>query len=85
MDVLSDVLTVRFDSKSNSLMILRPDDAQPLVQVRHETYSAMSFDEAAEFVGARILLLMPEMRKQFDAEIKQMASSETGKGLRKAK
>jgi hypothetical protein len=83
MDVLSNVLTVRFDPASKSLMILRSDDAAPLVQVSEETYSQMSFEEAAEFVGARLLLLMPGMRDQFDNEIKKMASSETGKGLNK--
>ena len=86
MNVFSDSLTVRFDPKTKSLFIA-PDaekkNGEPLVQVREETYSAMTFDEAAEFVGARILLLMPGMRKRFDAEIQRMASSETGKGLRK--
>ncbi len=86
MDFLSETLTVRFDATTKSLLILHPDKekiAQPLVQVREETYSTMSFDEAAEFIGARILLLMPAMRKHFDADIQRLASSETGKGLKK--
>jgi hypothetical protein len=82
MTFLSDTLIVKYDRSTKSLLILHPDTnefAQPLVNIREETYSAMTLDEASEFIGARILLLIPEMRQQFKEEIARLASSEHGK------
>jgi hypothetical protein len=85
MNFLSPILTIRFDATSKSILIYHPDKSQfpdPLVTIREETYSAMTFEEAAEFVGSRILLLIPGMREQFKDELARLASSETGKGFR---
>ena len=82
MKFLSDTLVVRFDQATKSLLIMHPDKEafpHPLVNIREETYSSMSLDEASEFVGARILLLIPEMRQQFREEIDRLASSDHGK------
>jgi len=78
MNVLSDSLTVSYDQELKSLVILHPDREtfrDPLVRIREETYSKMSFDELAAFLGARVLLLMPAMRSQFEKEIDQMRNA----------
>lgn len=81
MNFLSDTLIVKYDRSTKSLLISHPDTkefGQPLVNIREETYSAMTLEEVSEFIGARILLLIPEMRQQFKDEIERLASSEHG-------
>ena len=81
MEFLSQTLIVHLDSASGSLLISHPDKARfpsPLVTIREETYLGMSFGEATEFVGSRILLLIPEMREHFKDELNRMASSDHG-------
>jgi hypothetical protein len=78
MNFLSDQLTTRFDPKTRSVVIEHPDKVAfpaPLVQIREETYGAMSFDECAKFLGARVVLLMPALREHFKAEIERMKNS----------
>ncbi len=78
MEFLSSILVVQFDSVTKSLLIFHPDKSQfpePLVTIREETYSRMSFEEATSFVGSRILLLIPAMREHFRDELNRMASS----------
>lgn len=90
MNFFSDTLIVRFDNATKSLLISHPDTTkfpQPFVNIREETYSTMTFEEASEFLGSRLLLLMPEMREKFKAEIDALAKSEFGKskGARNSK
>ena len=78
MNVLSDALGVSYDQALKSLTISHPDQEtfrDPLVRIREETYSKMSFDELAAFLGARVLLLMPAMRSHFAKEIDQMRNA----------
>lgn len=85
MDFLSPKLIVEFEQDSRSIVIRHPDRDQypyPLVTIRPETYSAMTFEEASEFLGSRFLLLIPAMREQFKDELAKLAASETGKGFR---
>lgn len=82
MNFLSDTLVVRYDKATKSLLISHPDTANfphPFVNLREETYSAMTLDEVSEFLGARLLLLIPEMREHFKAEIEKLSNSEFGK------
>jgi len=75
MKFLSDSFTVRYDDALKSIVIVHPDKDElqsPLVQIRQATYTNMSFKELAEFLGARLLLLMPTMRAHFKEEIDRM-------------
>ena len=75
MDVLSDALVVRFDPDSRSVIIEHAGQstvATLLVQIRPETYSTMAFEQMAEFLGSRLLLLMPSMRAAFASDILRM-------------
>lgn len=77
MNFLTDALVTRYDHDLKSVVIEHPDKGaftSPLVQIRQETYSAMSFDDCAKFLGARLLLLMPTMREHFKDEIERMKS-----------
>lgn len=82
MKFLSETFVVRFDESTKSLLILHPDKVEfpdPLVTIRQETYASMEFNEAAEFLGARLLLLIPSMREQFKEHLDRLASSEDGR------
>ncbi len=82
MKFLSNNLIVQFDQSTGNLLVVHPnreDFPNPLVTIRPETYLAMSFDEAAEFVGSRLLLLIPGMREQYKQHIQRLAASPDGK------
>jgi hypothetical protein len=81
MKFLSNVLTVKFDAATGNLLISHPDTKMfpsPLVTIRPETWEAMEFDDVANFLGNRLLLLMPEMREHFKAHLERLAASEDG-------
>lgn len=66
MNILSDSLAVRFDEALDSLIIENPSDTEfELVRFRRETFADMTFDQCADFLGTRLLLLMPTMREHF--------------------
>ena len=81
MKFLTDNLIVEFDRDSESIYVKNSNVREfpdPLVNIRKETYSDMTFMETCEFLGSRILLLMPSMREQFKDEIARLAASEHG-------
>lgn len=82
MNFLSNALSIRYDESTKSLLIEHPNKKSfpdPLVTVREDTYSSMTLDQACEFIGSRIILLMPAMREQYKEEIDRLAASEHGK------
>jgi hypothetical protein len=46
------------------------------VRIRKETLEKMTFAEAAEFLGERLLLLIPRMRDQYAKEIERMGNQD---------
>jgi len=67
-ELLSDQFTVRWDASLDSLVIVHPDpSAVPgnVVQIRSSTLANMSFAEASQFIGERLVLLMPSLRKRY--------------------
>jgi hypothetical protein len=82
MKFLSNKLIVQYDTTNENLLISHPSQnefPQPLVTIRPETYASMNFNQLSEFLGARLLLLMPEMRKHFKDHIERLSSPENGK------
>lgn len=79
MNFLTDSLRIRYDEGLKSIVIEHSDSEQfpmSLVRIREETYAEMGFAELAEFLGSRLLLLMPSMRSHFDKDIERMKSNE---------
>ena len=67
-ELLSNEFTVRWDEELQSLVIVHPDKRQfptPLVQIRSGTFEGMTFAEASEFVGSRLVLLIPALRARY--------------------
>ncbi len=81
MNILSNLLTVQYDAALKSIVIENPAERAaetgflPLVQIREETFAAMSFDECAEFLGSRLMLLMPAMREFYKEELERRRRS----------
>jgi hypothetical protein len=66
--ILSNDLEIQYDVDSGCLCLWHPNlraKRVRLVEIRKATLGEMSFSEASQFVGERILLLMPAMREQF--------------------
>lgn len=66
--IFSNKLEVEYDEDRAHLSIWHPNvKAEGLrpIEIRKSTLEAMSFSEASQFVGERILLLIPAMREQF--------------------
>lgn len=72
MNVLSSTLTVYWDVERRSLLILHPDREQfefPLVEIRDATLGDLNWPAACQFIGERLVLLIPELREKYiDAE-----------------
>ena len=66
-DVLSRQLIVEWDDGLNSLVIIHPNKnlPRPLIQIRSETLVEMSFDQASQFIGERLVLLIPALRERY--------------------
>lgn len=67
-DLLSNEFVVRWDTELASLLIAHPDAAkfpEALVQIRSQTLQGMSWQEASQFIGERLMLLMPELRERY--------------------
>ena len=68
MTTLSDELKVEFDAVRKALMIRHPDQKSfpmPLVHITEATLLGMTLQEAAEFIGERIILSSPGLRRTY--------------------
>jgi hypothetical protein len=66
MKILSNKLVAEFDGARDMYVIRHPgDDEFALVEIRRETLEAMSYKEAAQFIGERFILLMPALKEIF--------------------
>ncbi|MHA6891126.1 hypothetical protein [Ralstonia pseudosolanacearum] len=66
MDVRSKNWKISFNEETQALEFWNPDRMKcPAVQLRMETLLAMSFSEATQFVGERLLLLIPAYNEVF--------------------
>ena len=70
--VLSNQLEVCWDEESNALLVNYAGEnklPEPLIRIRAETIQGMTLAEASDFIGSRILLMMPGLRSFFNDEI----------------
>ena len=67
-ELLSNEFKVRWDEQLQSLLIVHPDVArfpQPHVQIRSATLGPMSWQQASQFIGERLVLLIPALRDRY--------------------
>lgn len=75
MNIFNDTFIVRFDQETQSLLIIHPDESvmsRPVVQVRAETLDKMSFLEASQFIGERLLILIPQLQSRYAEDLKNL-------------
>lgn len=68
MNVLTNELFVRYDEAREKLLICHFDQEKfptPLIEIALATLENMTFSEASQFVGERLILLVPDLRKKF--------------------
>jgi hypothetical protein len=68
MNIFSSRFEVEVDDVRGTVLIHHPDRQQfqtPLVEIRRETLEKMSFKDAAEFIGERLILLIPPLQEMF--------------------
>lgn len=75
MNIFNDTFILRFDEETQSLLIIHPDEyvmSRPVVQVRAETLDKMSFLEASQFIGERLLILIPQLQSRYAEDLKSL-------------
>lgn len=67
-EILSNEFIVRWDDQLNSLLIVHPNGKKfpsPHVQIRSSTLADMTFEQASQFIGERLVLLIPGLRERY--------------------
>ncbi len=75
MNIFNDTFIVKYDESLQSLLIIHPDEAvvsRPLVQIRAETLDQMSFLEASQFIGERLLILIPQLQARYAEDLAKL-------------
>ena len=75
MNIFNDTFIVKFDEETQSLLIVHPDEnvmSRPIVQLRPETLDQMSFLEASQFVGERLLILIPQLQSRYTEDLAKL-------------
>ncbi len=79
MKLLNDTFIVKYDDAMRSILIVHPDETKvpgPVVQIRAETLDKMSFLEASQFLGERLMLLIPQLRDRYAKDLDKLAKAE---------
>ena len=68
MNVLSDSILITFKPSTGKLEMLALDSdlTQPAVVIACDTRDNMSFEEISKFIGERVVLLSPSLRKEYE-------------------
>ena len=75
MNILNDTFIVKYDDTLRSILIIHPNETEipsPLVQIRDETLANMNFIEASQFLGERLMLLIPQLRERYAADLEKL-------------
>ena len=82
MNLLNDTFIVKFDDELQSILIIHPDETTvpgPVVRIRAETLEKMDFLEASQFLGERLMLLIPQLRERYADDLARLAKAEDAK------
>ena len=66
--ILSDNFMVEYDKKKDALLIRHKNTQTyptPLVEIKRDTLSTMTLSQASQFIGERLILLIPSLRDLF--------------------
>lgn len=80
INIFNDTFIVKYDEGLQSILIIHPDEnviSRPIVQIRAETLATMNFLEASQFLGERLMILIPQLRDRYDADLAKLAKNES--------
>lgn len=80
INVFNDTFIVKYDDSLQSILIIHPDEnviSRPIVQIRAETLAKMNFLEASQFLGERLMILIPQLRDRYSADLAKLANDES--------
>lgn len=80
INVFNDTFIVKYDDSLQSILIIHPDEnviSRPIVQIRAETLEKMNFLEASQFLGERLMILIPQLRDRYSADLAKLANDES--------
>ena len=79
MNIFNDTFIVKYDKDLESILIIHPDEnviSRPIVQIRAETLATMNFLEASQFLGERLMILIPQLRDRYSEDLAKLARDE---------
>lgn len=79
INIFNDTFIVKYDDSLQSILIIHPDESvisRPIVQIRAETLATMNFLEASQFLGERLMILIPQLRDRYSADLAKLAKDE---------
>ena len=79
LNIFNDTFIVKYDEVMESILIIHPNEnviSRPIVQIRAETLATMNFLEASQFLGERLMTLIPQLRERYDADLAKLAKDE---------
>ncbi len=68
MNLLSQKFIAEYDEHRDAYCIIHPDREQfedPLIEIARETLESMTYAEASQFIGERLILLTPSLKEMF--------------------
>ena len=79
INIFNDTFIVKYDEDLQSILIIHPDEnviSRPIVQIRSETLATMNFLEASQFLGERLMILIPQLRDRYSEDLAKLARDE---------
>jgi hypothetical protein len=76
MTIFNDTFIVKYDEDLQCILIIHPDKnvmSRPIVQISAETLATMNFLEASQFLGERLLILIPQLRDRYSRDLAKLA------------
>ena len=76
LNIFNDTFIVKYDEGMQSILIIHPDEnviSRPIVQIRAETLATMNFLEASQFLGERLMILIPQLRERYEGDLARLA------------
>jgi len=68
INVHSNAFYVEFDLQKDMLVVRHPNHQEfqtPFIEISRETLNEMTFKQASEFIGERLILLMPPLKAMY--------------------
>jgi len=72
VNIYSDTFTIKFDNETKHILIIHPDHQNPIVTIRPETLDKMDFTQAAQFLGERLLILIPQLQERYADDLAKL-------------